>query len=221
MRTTIGRQLGDSHAARIYVGLFGGLVLAADLSVVAWMRYPLRIDARWSIAIAAVIVLWLLVRGDAASVGIVPKPIQGWDYWVRMAVLIGVAVLAIITATIRVWMLLEREVPAYVTPPSAFGTRFLSMCVFAPLQEEVIYRMVLCVSIVRLIGKSGTVLASGAVFGFAHVVYGNPSPENLVGGFFLGWCYLKSGTILIPLLLHSLGNLCVLLGQVEGWHLVH
>ena len=55
--------------------------------------------------------------------------------------------------------------------------------------------------------------------------YGNPSPENLVGGFFLAWAYLKSDSIIVPVVLHGLGNLAALAGQVatwywlRGWHL--
>jgi hypothetical protein len=51
-----------------------------------------------------------------------------------------------------------------------------------------------------------------------HVVYGNPSPENMVGGFFLAWTFLKSETILIPVILHSVGYSIALAGQVAGWY---
>jgi membrane protease YdiL (CAAX protease family) len=51
-----------------------------------------------------------------------------------------------------------------------------------------------------------------------HIVAGVPSPENLVGGFFLAWAFLKSSSIAVPVVLHSLGNLCALLGQVGAWY---
>jgi hypothetical protein len=44
------------------------------------------------------------------------------------------------------------------------------------------------------------------------------SPENLVGGFFLAWAFLKSETILMPWLLHAVGNGIVLAAQVAGWY---
>jgi uncharacterized protein len=78
--------------------------------------------------------------------------------------------------------------------------------------------MVLCLPAVVLLRPGGAVAASGLLFGALHFAYGNPSPENLAGGFFLAWAYLKSGTILVPLLLHSLGNLCAVAGQVAGWY---
>ena len=56
------------------------------------------------------------------------------------------------------------------------------------------------------------------LFGLLHVVYGNPGPDNLVAGFFLAWSFLKSGTIVVPVVLHSLGNACVFVAQVVTWY---
>lgn len=43
----------------------------------------------------------------------------------------------------------------------------------------------------------------------------------MLGGFILSWAFLKSGTLIIPISLHALGNLCVFLGNVGyfyWWH---
>ena len=61
------------------------------------------------------------------------------------------------------------------------------------------------------------IAASGVIFAALHFVYGNPSPENAVGGLFLAWAYLKSETIVVPVLLHALGNSLVLAVQVAAW----
>ena len=55
----------------------------------------------------------------------------------------------------------------------------------------------------------GTIVASGMIFGALHGLYANPAPDILIAGYFLGWAYLKSGTISVPVVLHSRGNLCV------------
>lgn len=60
-----------------------------------------------------------------------------------------------------------------------------------------------------MIGSFRTVVVSGSLFAIAHFVGGNPGPDNFVAGFLLAWAYLKSGSLLIPILLHALGNLCV------------
>ena len=102
--------------------------------------------------------------------------------------------------------------------PAAVGPAFLRMCVFAPLLEEAIYRVALCVPLAATVGAGWAVAASGAAFGLLHAVYGNPSPENVLGGFFLAWAYLRSGSACVPVLLHAAGNLLVLAGQVGGWY---
>jgi uncharacterized protein len=91
------------------------------------------------------------------------------------------------------------------------------MVVLAPLKEEAIYRLGVCVPLTPWLGPRAAIAVSGLVFAGLHFAYGNPSPENLVGGFFLAWAYLKSETILVPVLLHGLGNLCVLASQIGYW----
>jgi membrane protease YdiL (CAAX protease family) len=93
-----------------------------------------------------------------------------------------------------------------------------SYCFFAPLLEEALYRLILCVALVRIAGPQWTILASGAIFAALHFVGGNPSPENFIGGYFLAWAFLKSGSILTPIVLHSLGNACVVALHVANWY---
>src|SRR5439155_10185900 len=95
---------------------------------------------------------------------------------------------------------------------------FLRMCVFAPVLEEAVYRLALCVPLAVWLGPWRAIVVSGLAFAGLHVAYGNPSPENLVGGLFLAWAYLKSESIVVPVVLHSLGNLCVLILQVGAWY---
>jgi membrane protease YdiL (CAAX protease family) len=52
------------------------------------------------------------------------------------------------------------------------------------------------------------------LFGLIHVLGGNPGPDNLIAGFFLQWAYMKSGTVLVPLAMHSSGNLIAFSAQV-------
>ena len=62
---------------------------------------------------------------------------------------------------------------------------------------------------------------SGTIFAGLHVLYGSPSPENLLGGFILSWAFLKSGTLIVPIALHSLGNLCAFVDQVAYFYYLH
>ncbi|GEM_PF-294235 len=98
---------------------------------------------------------------------------------------------------------------------SMIGSRIFSWCVQSPLLEETIYRVVLCVSAINILGRTRTVLLSGVLFAALHFVYGNPSPDNALAGFVLGWAHLKSETIVVPVLMHAGGNLAVL-GMMRG-----
>lgn len=94
------------------------------------------------------------------------------------------------------------------------------MCFVAAVVEESVYRVVACGLIAAIAGHRQTIAINGVLFGLLHVWYGNPSPENLVGGFFLAWSFLKSETILVPLILHSVGNMLVLAAQVIAWYVL-
>jgi uncharacterized protein len=159
-----------------------------------------------------------LMRGDLASVGLTATPIQGWRYWVRATLIIGLAVLCCLAVGWSVWTLSGRNLPVYTIRPDYAGRAFFNMCVVAPVREEFIYRLALCVPLAGLSRPWIAIIVSGLAFGALHIINGVASPENLVGGFFLAWAYLKSGTLYLPILLHSLGNFVAWTGQVVAWY---
>jgi membrane protease YdiL (CAAX protease family) len=203
----------------------GASVVAAHLALVGWSRYLQTmegylqmIEGTAVLAIVALAAHFWLTDGDLASVGLHWTPSQGWRWWVKVSLGIGLAVAACVVVGMGVWILSGRDLPIYATPPSDLGSAFLRMCVFAPVVEEVIYRLALCVPLAVWPGPWSAILVSGVAFAGLHVIAGNPSPENLVGGVFLAWAYLKSECIVVPILLHSIGNLCALAWQVGTWY---
>jgi len=42
------------------------------------------------------------------------------------------------------------------------------------------------------------------------MISGVAAPDNQLGGFVLAWVFVKSETILLPIALHSIGNLLAL-----------
>ena len=196
----------------------GASVVAADLALVRWGPYAEAIEARGVLAVVALVAHLRLTQGDLASVGLHLTPSQGWRWWVKVSLWIGLAVAACVVVGLGLWVLSGQELPIHATPPSDIGRSFLRMCVFAPVLEEVLYRLALCVPLAVWLGPWRAIVVSGLAFAGLHVAAGNPSPENLVGGLFLAWAYLKSESIVVPVLLHSLGNLCALVGQVGTWY---
>lgn len=218
MQTAIGQRLNSSSVRLATASAVAALVVASDLALVRWNLYPESIQGRDLLALIALAVNVRLVEGDLASVGLRLTPIQGWWYWGRVSVLIGIVVAACIVVGLGAWVLSGHDLPVYTTGPDHIDAAFLRMCVFAPVLEETIYRLALCMPLAALFGPWKTIAISGLAFGGLHFAYGNPSPENLVGGWFLAWAYLKSESIVVPVILHGLGNLCVLASQVGAWY---
>ncbi len=216
MGARLGEHLTGPHR-RAAAAAVGAAAVLGDLALVRWDRYQQYGDGRWAIALVPTVILLHLARGDAASVGLAP-PGQGWWYWVRMTLLIGLVAAACMAAGGLLWVSAGLRLPVRITPPARIGAALVLMCVYAPLLEEPIYRLVLCVPLAALGRPWLAVALSGLAFGALHVAYGHASPENVLGGFFLAWAFLRSGSVYVPVLLHALGNAVILAGQVGLWY---
>lgn len=217
MQSAIGRQLVDLTFEK-----YAALAVAVGtltLDIICIIRRP-SLDLRLTLALTAFALIVYLTKGDLKSIGLQSRPLQGWSIWVRTSIKIGLIVAVCIIVGWGIWCLAGNQIPFVITEPSQFKYLFWYNCIIAPVLEETIYRVVVCVSLVSILGCQKTIVINGILFGLLHVLYGNPSPENLLGGFFLAWVYLKSETILLPLILHSLGNFLVLVGNITAWYIL-
>ncbi len=188
------------------------LVVVSDI---VQIRYPWGLDSA-VLGLVGLIAMLCLNERPAETLGMKLAPVQGWWYWWRLAFLFGFWIGIALVAYAGIWMLLGRELPVVRTYPSVY--LFLLMCVHSPVAEEVIYRVLLIVAVLPTAGQRGSIVASGVIFALIHVLRGNASPENQIAGFMLAWAYLKSGTILVPIAMHSGGNLIGFGSQVAGWY---
>jgi membrane protease YdiL (CAAX protease family) len=151
----------------------------------------------------AALAYFALARGDSRSVGLIGTPVQGWMPWFGAGSCIGVGVTAaslpIAAAWLwlggpwsQVWECLEWDLPV--------------TCVACPIFQEFIYRFAICVPVAARFGIWPAIVASGALFAAMHWVDGTQNPVNAIAGLFLAWAFLKSGTILVPIILHAVGN---------------
>jgi membrane protease YdiL (CAAX protease family) len=220
MRTEIGRGLrGRRIGVAAGVGL---LTLAADFWIVlaVWQaHYTEGVNGRWALALVALTIYLWLADGDLPTAGLT-GPAGGWRRWAKLALALGLVAGVVMAAALQLWVAAGWRLPVQSVRPANVVPAFFHICVFAPLLEETLYRVILCVPLAAVVGPWRAVAVSGVVFGLLHVAYGNPSPENALGGFFLAWAYLRSGSVLVPVLFHSAGNLLVLVGQVVAWHLI-
>ena len=182
---------------------------------VVQIRYPMGLDIA-VLGLTGLVAVMCLNNGEVDSLRMRLAPIQGWWYWWRLAFLFGFWIGIALVAYAGIWMLLGKELPVVRTAPGV--EEFLWMCVHAPVTEEVIYRVLLIAAVLPTVGERGSIVVSGVLFALIHILSGRASPENQLAGFMLAWAYLKSGTILVPIAMHSGGNLIALGSQVAGWY---
>lgn len=216
--TSVAPAIGQAFRKRSRLAILLAVsIVAIDFALVH--RYYGELRA--SVALVGFALAIYLSDDDCRSLGLRASPVQGWLPWIRTSLKIAMIVaVCIILGGLGTWVITGQSLKPYVTEPSQIGSRFIQMCFVAPVIEESIYRVCACGLIAAIVGHRQTIAINGVLFGALHVYYGNPSPENLVGGFFLAWSFLKSETILIPAILHSGGNMLALIAQVAGWHLL-
>ena len=216
MDTPIGRLFRDSRLRLAAATLVAAAVTLADLWIVQHGDDSYTAP-RALLPLIAIAIYLVLARDDLGSLGLRLRPIQGLFYWIKATVVIGAIIGSFILVAVAILKLIGRDLPIYPLDPADAWPIFVHMCVVAPLVEEATYRLALCTGAVGPLKPWGAIALSGVAFGALHVLYGNPGPDNLVAGFFLAWAYLKSGSILVPIALHSLGNLCVLTLWIAAW----
>lgn len=216
MSTTQPPHLGERLARPRWV-LLAALALALAVIALDLFAHDPRDNTRRGLfAAAAVGVMLILARGDRAALGLRVSLHRGWWWWTKLALLIGLGLGVVIALSGGVlWLLGNRpEVRSMFTAESQFRRVMWNAVIIAPVLEEPIYRLLLCVPIAAALGRWPAVIASGAVFGYLHFRYGNPSPDNFFAGYVLAWVYLESRSLVLPILLHAIGNAIVMGGHI-------
>jgi membrane protease YdiL (CAAX protease family) len=218
LETHIGRTLSSSRDLVVLATVLG--VGAVLIDVLICLYRPRHLHAyRMTLAIFAALCLLCLARGDRASIGLVLHPRKGFGYWWKATALIGVG-LVLFLCFIGVFYRVAHIPPRFVLAPESALRILPGWCVYYPLLEEVLYRLVLCVPLVALLGPWYAIVISGVVFGALHCLYGNPAPTNFVAGYVLAWAYIRSESLLVPVVWHALGNAAILMFQTGAWYLM-
>jgi membrane protease YdiL (CAAX protease family) len=216
--TLVGRTLSSSRGIVVPATVLA--VGAVIIDVLICLYKPRHLHAhRMTLAILAPLCLLCLARGDRASIGLVLRPRKGFGYWWKASALIGVG-LVLFLSLICVFYRVAHIPPRFVLAPESALRLLPGWCVYYPLLEELLYRLVLCAPLVALLGPWYALGISGVVFGALHGLYGNPAPTNFVAGYILAWAYIRSESILVPVVWHSLGNAAILVFQVGAWYLM-
>lgn len=195
--------------------------IALAVVATAVMEFHLWLGSFQLVVVLAGLVAILCINdGHEPLLGMRLAPVQGWAYWVRIAVWFALVVLALLVIFLNVWWLLDLPIALHTTRPEGFLWKLLHMCIYAPVSEEIVFRSLLTVAILPTVGERGTILISGVIFALIHILGGNPGPDNQIAGFMLQWAFLRSGTILVPIAMHSAGNLIAVANQIAAWYLL-
>lgn len=204
--TGIGKRIEGRYA--IIAALLAIAIVALDLIIMMQGVYttPYRV---------IVLIICLMVYGKMCgwhlkSLGLVLFPAQSLRYWAGVTVFLGVIMGVVLGLGFGVAWLTGYPISIRPMPVEDIPQSFYFMCVSAPVFEEIVYRLALCVAASALLGPQWTIVVSGIVFASYHILGGVGAPDNIVAGFILGWAFLKSGSLTVPIILHALGNFCVL-----------
>jgi membrane protease YdiL (CAAX protease family) len=166
-------------------------------------------------ALAACVFVYL-ARDRLEAVGIRGRPLPSWRYWRYVTLALALIFALLIAGTVVVFLAIDK--PLVVMLPDASWV--WSATVDAPLVEETIYRWVFVTGLVAVAPRWLAVVASGALFAYLHFLYGNAGPDNFVGGYFFAWMYLKSGSIVVPIVFHAAGNGALIVLHVAAYYLM-
>ncbi len=166
---------------------------------------------RIALGIGVLVLLVSLASNDRRSVGFTLRVMPSWSFWPKWTLFLGALVVTgSLAISAGLWI--------FGTAPT-LQSEFQSEqqlldflwrgCLWAPIEEELLYRGALCAPFAALIGRRWTVAVGGIAFAVLHYAYGNLAVNHVFAGFVMSWAYLRSGSLLIPILLHAIGNLAV------------
>jgi membrane protease YdiL (CAAX protease family) len=170
---------------------------------------------KWLVMLTCVAFVLLVARGQRIPLGLTIRPVQGWSPWLRYTAVAG-GVIALLGVPVGVALYHGGALdigPRYDSLSLAdVAYLFLDSVVETPVYEELMARLICLAALVPLLGRWGAFLTSAVLFGLWH--WYNPGPTNLIAGLAFGWAYLASGSLVVPILWHALGNLSVLIVDV-------
>ncbi len=144
------------------------------------------------------------------------------SYWIKALLVIAAIMGGFCVGAFAVFKIAGMPLPQYTLFQNdvQFVHWMIFACFVSPVVEETIYRCVLCIAARDLLGNKASIFLSGSLFALLHYFYGNPGFDNFIAGYLLAWSFLKSKSVLLPLLLHSAGNAFVGLlhySIMNGW----
>src|SRR5512133_1163917 len=191
-------------------------ILLSQLLYAFFASFEIKVDATILVGIVNLLVFSFLLWRSAKHRGsdlFSAYDLRGFDYLLILPVVLFVCGLAIGVSEIDNLTRLVFPVPKMLlaametiapTKASIFAS-ILSLCVVAPLTEELFFRGLLLKGIMGSHSKTKAILVSAALFALFHV-----NPYQFFGAFaagiFFGWLYIRTGSVLPGIIGHAVIN---------------
>jgi len=169
-------------------------------------------------AIAALVGGTYFVRVPAWRTALVVlnlRPEPSWQFWIKRATAVLFLVLALAWVELAlVYRIGSEPWRARSLLEMVDGARVVEVLVVAPVLEELVHRFLLCTILAGMFATMRAVVVSGLFFALIHFLRGNLDVSNAVAGFLFAWAFLRSRSLIVPVLFHASGNLLALTFQI-------
>ena len=169
METLIGKKLLGSRI-RLWLAFVAMVIILDGDFILIYGWSPGYQWYRYLLAGVGMMIMLILCGWDFKSLGLVVKPVQGYRYWVKAGILIGIVVLGFSLLIFASSHIIGHPMPIPKMNPDRAKSFLFIACVQAPLVEEVLYRLVLCVPFAALTGSWFTIIVSGCVFCISQIL---------------------------------------------------
>lgn len=167
------------------------LIVSLDLCLVA--NYNQLVWARIVLALLSLIVYRFILK---IEYGPLVNPLPNWKYWIKL----GLCILPLMVTALYFY-------PQKISVNTV--TWFYYFGFISPILEEIIYRMVVCSTLLRFLSEKIVIGISTLIFVSLHFFAGGISFTHGLAGIFLGYAYTKSRSLLLVIIFHSIGNILI------------
>lgn len=172
--------------------------------------------------LAVFCLIWFACDGKYKLTGLIIRPNKGLRYWIKGTMIFVICDLVIIVLVFLISLKLDVKFSGM--SPISLLRAIPEFCICHAIEEELLYRFVLCTSFLWLLGHRWAIIVSSIVFSILHAVYGAGIFTIIISflyGCIFAWAYIESGSILTTIVWHSFANLIAIGSSLVQWYLIN
>lgn len=128
----------------------------------------------------------------------------------------GLVVVVLLFDVIQLMLDVVGDMPVVVVDASVFHyvATFITICILAPIWEELFFRGIVLRRLLMKWGAPASIIVSSIIFGLFHLNPGQILYATILG-VLLAYVYLRTGNIVVPMILHSVANFVSFIALVQ------